>query len=194
MADQATTRDATLIRYLSDAHGKERELETALQAHLAMTTHEAYRERLREHLAETREQAQRLERRIEQLGGKVGASDVPGPEVAGEAVAAMRSWARKGVSLAKGPLHALRGSGAAEKELKNAKTELTNESEEIGNYLAIEELAKRLGDDETAGMARDFRAQEERMAAFLRDIIPTLARQVADESASKSSDGASAPA
>ncbi len=56
MADLAT-RDAKLVQYLNEAYGKEKELETALEAHIAMTTRAPYRKRLREHL--TRDQAPR---------------------------------------------------------------------------------------------------------------------------------------
>jgi len=36
-------REAKLIQYLNEAYGKEKELETALQAHLAMTTRDEMR-------------------------------------------------------------------------------------------------------------------------------------------------------
>ena len=35
---EPNTRDAKLIQYLNEAYGKEKELETALQAHIAMAT------------------------------------------------------------------------------------------------------------------------------------------------------------
>ena len=47
----------------------------------------------------------------------------------------------------------LRGSGEQEKMLKNAKTEYFNEHEEIANYPAIETLAEKAGDQETAKIA-----------------------------------------
>jgi ferritin-like metal-binding protein YciE len=179
MATEPTTREAKLIQYLNEAYGKEKELETALKAHISMTTRDAYKKRLREHLKETQAQAKGLERRIKQLGGRAEAMSVPGPDVASEAAAKVTSAANKAVSLAKGPLHMIRGTGEAEKLLKNAKTELWNEMEEIGNYLAIEELANALYDKDTAKLAREFRRQEERMAGFLQKLIPQLAKQVA---------------
>jgi ferritin-like metal-binding protein YciE len=178
MAPEPTTREAKLIQYLNEAYGKEKELETALKAHISMTSREAYKKRLREHLKETSAQAKGLERRIKQLGGKAEAVSLPGPEVASEAAAKMTAVAKKGVALAQGPLHAIRGTGEAEKLLKNAKTELFNEFEEIANYLAIEELANGLYDRDTAKLAREFRRQEERMAGFLQKLIPQLAKQV----------------
>ena len=181
MADEPTTRDAKLIQYLNEAYGKEKELETALKAHIEMTTRDTYKKRLREHLKETSQQAKGLERRIKQLGGKAEAIDIPGPDVASEAASAVMAAAKKGVSMAKGPLHMVRGTGEAEKLLKNAKTELWNEFEEIGNYLSIEELANAVGDRDTAKLAKEFRRQEERMASFLQKLIPQLTKQVARE-------------
>ena len=106
---------------------------------------------------------------------------VPGPEIASEAAGRVTAAATKALAAAKGPVHALRGTGEAEKLLKNAKTELWNEHEEIGNYLAIETLAQAVGDKDTEKLARDHRRQEERMAAYLQKLIPQLAKAVATE-------------
>ena len=82
---------------------------------------------------------------------------------------------------AKGPLHMVRGSGEQEKMLKNAKTEYWNEHEEIATYLAIESLAEKVGDTETAKLARGIRREEERMATFLAGQSKTLSGAVASE-------------
>jgi ferritin-like metal-binding protein YciE len=166
-----TIKQAKLTQYLSEAYGKEKELETALEAHIAMTTRMPYKKRLRAHLTETKSHARQLERRIKQLGGD-------GPQlidkVAGQAVA-------KAVSLAKGPLHTVRGTSDAEKMLKNAKTEYFNEHEEIATYTAIEALAEAVNDKETAKLARAIRREEERMASFLEKQIPVLTKAVVTE-------------
>jgi ferritin-like metal-binding protein YciE len=182
MAQDLTTRDAKLIQYLNEAYGKEKELETALQAHIKMAGGRAtYKKRLQDHLKETKAQARGLERRIKKLGGKAEAVNLPGPDLASQAVGKATAAATKTVAAAKGPVHALRGTGEAEKLLKNAKTELWNEYEEIGNYVAIETLAQTVGDTETEKLARDFRRQEERMAAFLTKLLPQLTKAVATE-------------
>ena len=62
-------RDAKLIQYLNEAYGKEKQLETALQAHIAMTTRPPYKRRLKQHLKETKAHARTVERRIKKLGG-----------------------------------------------------------------------------------------------------------------------------
>jgi ferritin-like metal-binding protein YciE len=182
MADDLNVRASKLVQYLNEAYGKEKELETALQAHIKMAASRAsYKKRLQDHLKETKAQARGLERRIKQLGGKAEAANLPGPEVVSGAASKATAAATKAVAAAKGPVHALRGTGEAEKLLKNAKTALWNEHEEIGNYLAIETLADALHDRDTSKLAREFRRQEERMAAFLSKLIPQLTKAVVTE-------------
>jgi ferritin-like metal-binding protein YciE len=165
MADM-NERDAKLVQYLSEAYGKERELEAALQAHIAMTIKGPYKKRLQQHLKETKAHAREVERRIKQLGG------------GGQT---LQSAVGKLTAAAKGPLHAIRGDGEQEKMLKNAKTEYFNEHEEIATYLAIETLAERLGDSQTAKLARAIRREEERMASFLAGQIKSLTGGVVRE-------------
>ncbi|HEY8582177.1 MAG TPA: DUF892 family protein [Capillimicrobium sp.] len=174
MADP-TSRELKLVQYLNEAYSKEKELETALKAHISMTTRAPYKKRLQEHHRETKAQAKNLERRIKALGGSADAGVVQ------EAAETVASVAKKGVSLAKGPMHMIRGTGENEKMLKNAKTEFFNEHEEIATYNGIEALAEALNDPETAKLAREHRRQEERMAKFLEKEIPRLAKAVVTE-------------
>jgi ferritin-like metal-binding protein YciE len=165
MAD-LNERDAKLVQYLSEAYGKERELETALQAHIAIAGKGPYKKRLQQHLKETKAHAKGVERRIKKLGG--------GGQTLQTAVGKL-------TAAAKGPLHAVRGDSEAEKMLKNAKTEYFNEHEEIATYLAIETLAKKVNDSETAKLARAIRREEERMASFLEGQIKQLTGAVVRE-------------
>jgi ferritin-like metal-binding protein YciE len=172
-------RDAKLIQYLNEAYGKEKQLETALEAHIEMATKAPYRKRLKEHLRETKTHAREVQRRIKQLGGKAESVPVPGPDILSEAASTAQEVAQRGVALAQGPLHVVRGTGEEEKQLKNAKTEYSDEAEEIANYTAIETLAESVGDRETARLAKGIRAQEERMAGFLSRVIKQLTKAVA---------------
>jgi ferritin-like metal-binding protein YciE len=180
MADP-NARDTKLIQYLNEAYGKEKELETALQAHIAVTTKAPYKKRLQQHLKETKGHAREVQRRIKQLGGKAEAGAINTPEVLADATAGITAVASKAVAAAQGPLHALRGTGEAEKMLKNARTEHHNEFEEIGFYTTIEAFADQVGDKETAQLARGIRREEERMAKFLERQIEQLAKAVARE-------------
>jgi len=157
-------RDSKLIQYLSEAYGKERELEMALMTDIAMTTKPPYKKRLQQHLKETKAHAKALDRRIKKLGG--GSQTVA-------------SLVGKATAVAKGPLHMIRGSGEQEKLLKNAKTQYTAEQEEISTYLAIEVFVNKAAATETAKLARDIRKEEERMAKFLEGQIRRLAGSTA---------------
>jgi ferritin-like metal-binding protein YciE len=182
MAQPLGKSETKLIQYLNEAYAKEKELETALQAHVKMASSRAsYKKRLQDHLKETKAQARNIERRIKKLGGKPETVNIPGPDVAAEVAGKATAAATKAVAAAKGPVHAIRGTGEAEKLLKNAKTELWNEYEEIANYIAIEELAKAVGDKDTEKLARDHRKQEERMANFLTKLLPQLTKAVVTE-------------
>jgi ferritin-like metal-binding protein YciE len=174
-------KDVKLIQYLNEAYGKEKQLETALQAHIAMTTRAPYRKRLQQHLRETKTHAREVERRIKQLGGKADEVNVPGPDAVTEAVTSAVELARRGAAALQGPLHVLRGTGEQEKLLKNAKTQFQDEAEEIATYLAIEHLAELVSDRDTAKLAKRIRREEERMRDFLGRLIPQLTKAVATE-------------
>jgi ferritin-like metal-binding protein YciE len=167
---EVSARNAKLIQYLNEAYGTEKRLETALEAHIAMTTRAPYKKRLQQHLQETKRHARELERRIKQLGGTDGLA-----EIAQRAQTA----AQKALALAQGPMHMVRGTGEQEILLKNARTEYQSEAEEIAHYTAIEALAAAVGDKETEQLARAIRREEERMAGFLQRLIPQLSKSVA---------------
>ena len=172
MADkELTARDLKLVQYLIEAYAKERQLETALQAHIGMTNRAPYKKRLQQHLTETRQHARQIERRIKTLGAAV-------PAAAIDTTTTVTSVFGKALALAQGPLDALRGTSENEKLLKNAKDEYVEEAAEIAIYTAIETLATEVGDTETAKLARSIRRDEERMAAFLAKQIPTLTKAV----------------
>lgn len=170
--------DIKLIQYLNEAYGLERRLETALEAHIGMTAHVAYKKRLRQHLTETKRHAREVKKRIKQLGGEAVTIDAPGPAPLGDAARAVLSGAQKAAALTQGPLHALRGTGEEERQLKNAKSEYTSESEEIATYSAIGTLAEALGDKETYSLARAIGREEERMRTYLEKEIGRLTKAV----------------
>jgi ferritin-like metal-binding protein YciE len=176
---ELTAGDAKLVQYLNEAYGTEKRLETALEAHIAMTTKAPYKKRLKEHLSETKRHAREVQRRIKQLGGTAETVSAPGPDSIAETAQAVLGGAQKAVALAQGPLHMLRGTGEDEKQLKNAKTEYASEAEEIATYTAIATLAEALGDKETRQLARAILREEERMSTFLKGEIPRLTKAVA---------------
>src|SRR3954469_20542832 len=104
---ELTARDLKLVQYLTEAYGKEKQLETALQAHIGMTTRPPYKKRLQQHLRETKDHSRQVERRIKQLGASV-------PDIAIDTSTAISSVFGKAIAVAQGPLHALRGTSEDE--------------------------------------------------------------------------------
>ena len=176
---EMSTANAKLVQYLNEAYGLEKRLETALEAHIGLTSDAGYRKRLKQHLSETKRHGRDVKKRVKALGGTAGTLDAPGPGVVGDAAQVALSGAQKAAALAQGPLHALRGTGDEEKQLKNAKTEYASEAEEIATYTAIEALASALADVDTQRLARAIRRDEERMRSYLEKAIPRLTKAFA---------------
>lgn len=155
-----------VAQYLSEAHASEQALVRVLQSQIAMTPSGSYRSALDTHLNETRRHAQRVGDRLASLDhGSDPLTAVLGfaQEVVGQAMA-----------LGKTPLDLLRGSGGEEKILKNAKDTCATEALEIATYAAIGRLASAVGDDETAELAQEILAEEERMLQRVMREIPKL--------------------
>jgi ferritin-like metal-binding protein YciE len=180
MAD-TPTRDAKLVELLNEAYTKEKQLETALEAHLPMTTRDDYAKRLEDHLKETRSHATQVSRRIKQLGGSPETVSLPGPEGLTRAAEGVAEVVGKAKAAAQGPLHAVRGSGEQDKMLRNARSEYQEEAHEIATYTVIDSLATAVGDSETAKLARDIRRDEQRMQDFLAKLLPELSIDVAHD-------------
>jgi ferritin-like metal-binding protein YciE len=171
-------RDTKLVQWLNEAHAKEAELEADLKAHIALTKKQSYKNRLRQHLKETRDHKRSVARRIKKLGGTPStARDVRGvPKVVGEA-------AGKAVAGVKGQVGAARAlvTSQPETHLRNAQEELREEHVEIAIYTRVEGLAEEVGDRDTAKLARAIRRDEERMAKFLDAELKRLVRDVVKE-------------
>ena len=175
------TRDAKLVQLLNEAYTKEKQLETALAAHIEMTTRDDYAKRLKEHLKETESHSTQVSKRIKQLGGNPETVSLPGPEGLAKAAESVSDVVGKAKAAAQGPLHAVRGSGEQEKMLRNARTEYQDEAHEIATYTVIDSLATAVGDKQTAKLARDILRQEERMQEFVGGLLTELAVDVAHD-------------
>ena len=155
-----------VLQYLNEAEASERTLVRVLQSQIAMTPRGSYRSALETHLDETRRHGDRLATRLRTLD--------QGSDPLGALVGIIETAAGQALALTKTPFDLLRGSGGEEKVLKNAKDACASEALEIATYTAIERLAQRVGDDETARLAASIRADEERMLARVLREIPKL--------------------
>ena len=137
-----------LIDYVQDAHAMEMNVQMMLNSMIATTRDPVVKQQLEHHLEETKEQAGRLESRLDALdaGGSLR-KQVTAITGAG----------------AKGMLDLLRG----DKPGKNARDAYVTESLEIAAYQLLARLAERAGDRETAQVARHNLREEQRMARFI---------------------------
>jgi ferritin-like metal-binding protein YciE len=174
-------RDAKLVELLNQAYTKEKQLETALEADIQVTTRDDYEQRLKDHLKETKSHASSVSKRIKQLGGNPETVSLPGPEGLAKAAGNLAGRVGKAKAAAQGPLHTLRGEGEQGRMLHNARTQYQNEAHEIATYMVIDSVATAVGDKETAKLARDILRDEERMQQFLAKLLPELSIDVAHD-------------
>ncbi len=155
-----------VLQYLNEAQGNEQGLVRVLQSQIAMTPSGSYRSILETHLGETRDHADRVAKRLKELG--------QGGNPITAVVGAVQGVAGQALALGKTPLDLVRGTGGEEKVLKNAKDACATEGLEIATYTAIERLAQKIGDEQTAKLAASIRADEERMLDRVLREIPKL--------------------
>ncbi len=156
-----------VVKLLSEAHANELALVQTLEAHKRLAPEGPYRDRIGEHIDETRNHAERVQRRLDQLGA------TRNPVEAG--VALVHSVIQNTLAMAKAPVDMVRGAfNAEEKALKNARDEIVTEALEIAQYEALEHMALAVGDEPTARLAAEIRGDEEQMLADLRAQIPAL--------------------
>lgn len=156
-----------VVKLLSEAHANELALIQTLEAHKRIAPEGPYRDRIDQHIDETRNHAERVQRRLDQIGA------TRNPVEAG--VALVHTVIQNTLAMAKAPVDMVRGAfNVEEKALKNARDEIVTEALEIAQYETIEHTATAVGDEVTARLAAEIRAEEETMLEDLRAQIPTL--------------------
>ncbi len=140
--------EAQLVKHIDEAIAMEQSVLRMLDSMVATTEDDELKEDLRLHKLETEGQIDRLQKRLEAHD----ASPSLVREAAGVAEALM-----------KGVQDVVRG----EKVARNARDGYATEHLEIASYQLLERVAERAGDEETAAVARQNRAEEESMAKKL---------------------------
>jgi ferritin-like metal-binding protein YciE len=114
--------------------------------------------KIEQHLEQTRRHAELVKNCIETLGGST-------------------STVKTGMAKLFGQMQAVSTGAAKDEMVKNALADFAAENFEIASYSALIQAAQELGDQRTAGVCQQILREEEEMAQWLQQNLPTLVRQ-----------------
>jgi ferritin-like metal-binding protein YciE len=134
-----------LVDYVEDAHAMEQSVSTMLDSMISTTDDPEIRSMLEHHKRQTEEHERRLRERLDALG-------------------AGTSTRKQAQTIATALMKGVGDMARTDKPAKNARDGFVTEHMEIAAYHLLERLAKKAGDQETAEVARQNRADEEAMA------------------------------
>jgi ferritin-like metal-binding protein YciE len=137
-----------LTQHIDEAIAMEQNVLRMLDGMIESTEDEEIKEELRQHKLETERQSDRLRARLEAHGSQ--------PSVVREAGGVLGALMKSVADVAR-----------SEKAGRNARDGYATEHMEIASYQLLERIAQRAGDEETAEVARQNRAEEEQMARRL---------------------------
>jgi ferritin-like metal-binding protein YciE len=144
-----THAEEHLMDWLRDARAMEEQSETLLESQIDRLEHYPHlKERLREHLVETRRQSELIARCIERRGGSTSTVK----ETMGKIVAMAQS---------------VSGIFVSDEVVKGALAMHTFEQMEVQSYRTLIAAAEHLADAETAAVCRQILEEEEAMADWL---------------------------
>lgn len=155
--------DTRVIDYLREARADELALARTLRAQIATAPRGDYRDGLHGYLQETRTHARRVHGRLDELGAAEGPLR-SGAQLLREAGGGM-------LALGRLPLKRVRREG---RRLRGAQFGCATEGLVIATYTALEMVADRAGDSDTALLAAEILAEEQRMLEWLRHEIVKL--------------------
>ena len=145
-----------LAQWLRDAHAMEEQAETMISSQVKrLENYPELRDRLAQHLEETRQQAKRVEACLERLG---------------ESTSSMKDAGGKMMAMAQG----LSGVFAGDEVLKGSLAAYTFEHMEIASYRMLSAAASEAGDAETKRVCEEILKEEEAMAGWLESNLPAI--------------------
>ncbi|NTW03803.1 MAG: ferritin-like domain-containing protein, partial [Oscillochloris sp.] len=154
----ATPKD-TLISWLKDAHSMESSVIQTLEQHAdAAKDHPQVQARIREHLEESRTHAALVEGCLKSYGETT-------------------SGLKETVGRITGFMQGIAPDVAPDTLVKNTLVDYSTEYFEMACYRSLISAAKYLGDSETARVCEQIISDEQRMADWLEQQIPTATQE-----------------
>ena len=151
-------KEERLLQWLRDAHAMEMQAETMLSSQAQRIEHyPELKERIEQHIRETQHQAELIEGCIRRCGGDPSSTK----DMAGKMTAMMQGMS---------------GLAAGDEVVKGAMAGYTFEHFEISSYRVLIAAAEEAGDHETKRICEQILAEEEKMASWLAEHLPQVAR------------------
>lgn len=148
-----------LISWLNDAHGMENALIQILEHQVKEAkNYPQVQSRLQQHLEQTRHHAEMVKGCVEALGGKTSA-------------------VKTGLSNLLGQIQGVSTHPAQDEMLKNGLADYAAENFEVASYTSIIRAAQELGDQKTASVCQQIRQEDQDMANWIEQNLPTLAQE-----------------
>lgn len=148
-----------VIQWLRDNHAMEAEAETMLKGMASrLENYPEFRQRIEQHVTETRSQAQRIEARLQALGSST-------------------STTKNALAHTMAAMHAAGNSMLSDEVVKGLGISYAFEHMEIAAYRALLLAAEAIGDTGTAQLCHEILPEEEAMAEWLLQHQPTVVRQ-----------------
>lgn len=154
------TSQDLIKRYLEDAIAAEKSFETQLDAFSKEGTNPAVKAAFAQHSLETKSQYQRLEVRLESLGGSASAAKSVLAHIFGMV-----------------PQSAKLGHEREERTTQNLMIAFAVENSELAMYEALAVVAEAAGDGTTASLAREIQAEEKAAAEKVWKLLPIAANE-----------------
>ena len=154
-----TKAQDNLLDWLRDAHAMEEQAEKMLTTTAGrLENYPALKQRIEQHIEETRDQARLVRQCIERLGGDTST---------------VKDVAARMVALAQG----MSGLFVSDEVVKASLASYTFEHMEIASYQALIVAAQECGDTETQRVCEQILPQEVAMAQWLAEQLPATVRE-----------------
>lgn len=148
-----------VLSWLNDAHAMESALVQILEHQVKdAKDFPTVQSRLEQHLGETRRHAQMVQECVQNLGGST-------------------SSVKSGFASLFGQMQALSTGAAQDEMVKNGLADYAAENFEVASYEALIAAATEIGDTQTASVCRQIMQEDQAMADWLQQNLPTVVTQ-----------------
>ncbi len=156
-------QEDALVTWLNDAYAMEQSLQETLERQVGhMKKMPDAQAKIRQHIDQTKDQAQRVKGCIEQLGGKV-------------------SHTKSSLANMMGAVGGMTTGPAKDTALKDALMDYAAENFEIASYKSLATAARQLGHENIAATCEGIMHEEEQMAKWVEQQLPKVTQMELQE-------------